>query len=337
MEKILFIRLRRLGDIIFTIPSILLFQNHFPSTRLYYVVEEQFQEIADLIPGIHHRIVIPHPMGLRQMWHFKKKMATMDFQTVVDFHSGPKSAQLTFLTRAPIRIGYRTPNRNWAYNRFIPRNSAENPMHSVYSQAQLLKHLSIPIDPEMIPDYPTLSIDETRVQDAVKHALQTSTNRKAVIHMGAGNHFRDWGITNFSALIQNLIKNDWTVFLIGNAPDEREKGKTMSHHYPVPEVRDFTGRLTIPETVYLISHATVYVGADSGPLHLASLTATPLVALYGPNLPEISGPWRRKNVSIVRRSMNCQPCAQRKCIYSDIRCMKTIKMDEIYETIIQYI
>lgn len=86
----------------------------------------------------------------------------------------------------------------------------------------------------------------------------------------------------------------------------------------------------------MISESTVYVGADSGPLHLASLTNTPLVALYGPNLPEISGPWREKNVTIIRRPMPCQPCKQKKCIYGIIPCMKNITLDETYEAIIRY-
>ena len=101
-------------------------------------------------------------------------------------------------------------------------------------------------------------------------------------------------------------------------------------------VYDLTGRLSIIDMLFIISRVNVYVGVDSGPLHVASLTQTPLVALYGPNIPEISGPWREKDVTIIQLPLTCRPCSQRKCIYDTIQCMKNIKTDVVYEAIIRY-
>lgn len=127
MENILFLRLRLLGDIIFTIPSIQEFHKKYPECKIYYVVEESFREIAELIPGIHQLIVIPRKMGLKQILQFRKKMRRFKFESAVDFHSGPKSALLTFVSGAKNRIGYQTPNRNWAFTKLIPRNIGAPP------------------------------------------------------------------------------------------------------------------------------------------------------------------------------------------------------------------
>jgi heptosyltransferase-1 len=331
-NHILFIRLRLLGDIIFTIPSIQIFRENFPGIKVYYVVEEQFKEIGELIPGVHQLIIIPRKMGLKRMWKFRKDIRNIGFDTVVDFHSGPKSAQLTWLTGAKLRIGYKTPNRNWAYNRLTPRNFAGTHTHSVYNQAKLLEHLGIAVAVETLPQYPGITIRETQISNAFKKAIKKE--KKVVIHVGAGNPFRDWGLENFSALISRLKKNGITVFLIGSGEEEKKRGNYLSH---LLGVDDFTGKLSAARLFYLISNSNVFVGADSGPLHVASLTAVPLVALYGPNIPEISGPWRKKDVSIIQLPMECRPCTQRKCIYGIIPCMKNITMDEIYETIIRYI
>ncbi|MCJ7525528.1 MAG: hypothetical protein MUP71_09960, partial [Candidatus Aminicenantes bacterium] len=78
-------------------------------------------------------------------------------------------------------------------------------------------------------------------------------------------------------------------------------------------------------------------GADSGPLHVASLTATPLVALYGPNLAQISGPWRREQVEIIQLEMDCRPCSQRKCKYDTIHCMRQINVERVYEAVSKFI
>jgi heptosyltransferase-1 len=331
-NHILFIRLRLLGDIIFTIPSIQIFKENFPDTKVYYVVEEKFKEIGQLIPGVQQLIVVPRKMGLKKMWKFRKDVRNIGFDTVIDFHSGPKSAQLTWLTGAKLRIGYQTPNRNWAYNRLTPRNFGDSPAHSVYNQAKLLEHLGIPVSVESLPQYPEITISETHISNTLKEAVKKE--KKAVIHVGAGNPFRDWGIENFSALISRLKEQGIRVFLIGSGQEEEKRGNYLSD---LLGVDDFTGKLSIAQLYFLISNSDVYVGADSGPLHVASLTAVPLVALYGPNIPGISGPWRKKDVSIIQRPMACRPCTQRKCIYGIIPCMKNITMDEVYETIIRYI
>ncbi len=340
MENILFIRLRLLGDIIFTIPALEIYKKHFPENKIYYVVEDKFREIAELIPGVYQVISIPRKMNIKQLLQFRARMKTLGIDTVVDFHSGPKSALLTRISGAKTRIGYKTPNRNWAYNFLTPRKFGDAPTHSTFNQAKLLEHLGIKVTETGIPSYPPITINEDRVSDAVKKALnENRDNNTVVIHVGAGNEFRDWGSENFSKLIQQLLDDKVTVFLVGNSEEEKKKGAVLAaQRRPHGETRvyDLTGWLTIAGMLFLISRANVYFGVDSGPLHLASLTAVPLVTLYGPNIPAISGPWRKKDVTIIQLPLNCRPCSQRKCIYDTIRCMKNIKTDVVYEATIQY-
>jgi ADP-heptose:LPS heptosyltransferase len=331
-NRILFIRLRLLGDIIFTIPAVELFKTHFPAVKVYYVVEEPFREIAGFIPGIHQLIVIPRKMGIRKMWKFRQEIRKINIDTVVDFHSGPKSAQLTWLTGAKLRIGYHTPNRNWAYHRLTPRKFGDRHTPSVYNQAKLLEHLDIPVEMDTLPPYPVIAVDETSIPAWLKDAVKK--DKKAVIHVGAGNMFRDWGVENFSTLIRKLKDDGITVFLIGNGAAEKKRGEDLGNRFGIDNL---TGKLSMAGLLYLVAHSSVYVGADSGPLHVASLTTTPLVALYGPNIPEISGPWRKDRVSIIQVPLACRPCSQRTCIYGIIPCMKNITTDEVYEAIKRYL
>jgi ADP-heptose:LPS heptosyltransferase len=322
-----------LGDIIFTIPAIQLYKNHYPEHRLYYVVEEDFTDIADLIPGIHEVLVIPRQMGLKDFMDFRKKVRGIGFNRVIDFHSGPKSALLTYLSGIKTRIGYRTPNRNYAYTKLTPRNTSDSATHSTLNQALLLEHMNIKIkaNAENIPPYPSIVIPDGSVSGRLRKPLPGG--KKAVIHVGAGNRFRDWGLDNFSSLIEKLQRDSLSIFLIGNTNTEKERGKILETRFAVT---DFTGQLSIKETLSLIDGADIYIGFDSGPLHLASLTRTPLVAMYGPNIPEISGPWRKEYLTIVQLKMKCRPCSQRKCIYDTIRCIHDIEVDRVYEAVKKY-
>lgn len=325
-EKILFIRMRLLGDIVFTIPAIQIYKDNYPENEIYYLAEERFREAAEIIPGIKEVITAPDQMGIKEIFQFRKKIRKLGFETVVDFHSGPRSALLTFLSGAKNRVGYRTPNRNWAYNHLVPRKLEGSLSHSVYNQARLLDPLGIDI--RKIPPYQEIKIREEHVSEILREVIEL--NKKIIIHVGAKKIFRDWGVENFSSLIKKLIQDKWNIFLIGKGKDEEARGKFFKNLF---DIYDFTGKLSIKEIVFLISYADVYFGADSGPLQLASLTRTPIVALYGPNVPEVSGPYRKENVKIIQLKLECIPCAQKSCKFEEVKCMKGITVAEVYQAI----
>ena len=82
----------------------------------------------------------------------------------------------------------------------------------------------------------------------------------------------------------------------------------------------------------LVARAAVYIGGDSGPLHVASTTSTPIVALLGPTLPERSRPWRdpRSCAEMVDAGpLPCRPCDQRRCIPGDFRCLTRITPEQV--------
>ncbi len=329
-EDIVFIRLRLLGDIIFTIPAIQIFKTHRPQARVHYVVEERFHEIASIIPGIDNIITVPAKPNWRDVWNFRKRIQGLGIQTVVDFHSGPTSALLTRASGAACRVGYRTANRNWAYTEMVPRGGMAPPGHSVVNQVRLLEKIDIPVGD--IPAYPALDISRFAVSERLRAAMELAPG--VVIHLGAGNRFRDWGLENFTALIRALSARQMPVLLIGRSDEEKVRARSLSR---IARTHDLSGPLAIGDLLQLISRAAVYVGADSGPLHLASLTATPLVAFFGPNLPGISGPWRKENVRIMELDMPCRPCSQRKCKYDTIPCMRHITVEEVYDAVISFI
>lgn len=325
-KKILFIRLRLLGDIVFTIPAVQLYKKNHPESEIYYLSEERFQEAAEIIPGINEVITVPDRMGIKEIIRFRKKIKKLGIQTVIDFHSGPRSALLTLLSGAKNRIGYRTPNRNWAYNQLVPRKSKNISSHSVYNQVRLLTPLGI--DPQEIPVYPEIEINNEHVSDKIIKIVEL--NKKIVIHIGAKKRYRDWGIENFSALIKLLSQDNYNIFLIGKGEEEEKRGKYLKDLF---DIHDFTGKLSIREILFVIAHSDVYFGADSGPLHLASLTKTPIVALYGPNIPEISGPYRNENVTIIQLDLDCIPCHQKSCKFDEVKCMTGIDVSDVYQAI----
>lgn len=325
----MFIRLRLLGDIVFTLPALSLFKEHFPSVRLHYVVEERYREIAGLLPGIDKVVAVPAARGYREVLDFRRLAREAGIGAVIDFHSGPASALLTRASGARLRIGYRTPNRNWAYNRLVQRTLPGQPVHSVVSQARLLEPLGIA--GEKIPGYPR--IDSGNFPVSPRLATAVSLQPKVIVHLGAGNRFRDWGEDRFRELARRL-GGQAAVVLVGGSDLEQRRAARLA---ALDNVHDLSGPLGVRELLKLVESAAAYVGADSGPLHLASLTRTPIVALYGPNLSAISGPWRSSALEIIELDMACRPCSQRRCKYGTIPCMRDISTDRVHEAVSRFL
>jgi ADP-heptose:LPS heptosyltransferase len=94
------------------------------------------------------------------------------------------------------------------------------------------------------------------------------------------------------------------------------------------------GEFDLAELRVLVDRAALYVGGDSGPLHIAGTTATPIVALFGPTLPERSMPWRSSEIpatAVDAGPLPCRPCHQRECVTGDFRCLTRITPAQVIE------
>jgi len=154
-----------------------------------------------------------------------------------------------------------------------------------------------------------------------------------VLHVGAGNRFRDWGAENLFALASRFVRDAKArVALIGAAGD---RAVEQSVRAAAPEsILPFAGRLNLMETRELIRRASLFAGPDSGPMHIAASTPTPIVAWFGPTLPANFAPWRPDGgrTVILERALACRPCEQRACATSDFRCLQTISPDDVFES-----
>jgi len=319
-----------------SIPALLLVKKALPDTPVYYALEEPFSGLGELLPGVDGVMVIPSKMTIKDYQLWRKEVKSKHISTIIDLHSGPKSALLTRLSGCPIRVGYKTKNRNWAYTHLNDnRKSGQLPLHSVVNQVSLLENIGIHTDPQEIPGYQLKTSVDTLPHPPGIDSADKKTSPQVVIHVGAGNRFRYWGDSHYVLLIKGLIKKGISCHLIGFGKEESQRARLWNEMAP-SQIHDWVGKCTLLETLALINQSNCYFGPDSGPLHLASLTATPIVGLYGPNIPDISGPWRKKNVTILEEPLSCRPCSQRECQYDTIRCMEVIDAQKALDSVLGY-
>ena len=94
------------------------------------------------------------------------------------------------------------------------------------------------------------------------------------------------------------------------------------------------GEFSLAELRALVDRAALYIGGDSGPMHVAATSHVPIVGLYGPTLPERSAPWRAAvwpAESVGIDDLPCRPCDQRRCLPGDFRCLTRIQPEQVVE------
>ena len=92
------------------------------------------------------------------------------------------------------------------------------------------------------------------------------------------------------------------------------------------------GEIDLVELRAVIGRSRVFIGGDTGPLHIAATTATPVVGLYGPTLPARSAPWRvpaSPTWSLEVAGLACRPCEQRICEPGDFRCLTSLRPEDV--------
>ena len=342
--KILLIRLRQIGDVVFTTPAVAAVRRRFPAASLSYLVEAPAEPVVRHNPHLDTVIVADRPRGLRRAvydatlaWQLRRAR----FDLVIDFHGGPRSAWLTRATGAPRRIGYALPGRHWAYTDCVAWTRAlVPPRHSVENQWDLLTPLGIappeagrtPV--EMGVDATAASLVDRRLRDAQVPGDATLV----VIHVSAGNPFRRWPAEHFAATAAALARDDRARRIIITAgPSERGAADAIAAAAQA-QAGDAAGAILrcgefdLSELRVLVSKAALYVGGDSGPLHIAATTDVPIVALFGPTLPERSMPWRGtpgRAIAVDIGPLPCRPCHQRRCVPGDFRCLTHVGPERV--------
>lgn len=339
------IRLRLVGDVVFTTPVLRALRRAWPEAQLTYLVEAHAAPIVRHNPHLDEVVVLGRPRGLDRIRADMATGATLRrarFDVVLDLHGGPRAALLTWLSRAPRRIGYSGQGRAWAYTEQVHRPAELRPRHSVRNQWDILA----PLLPDLEEPTPARdAVEMVSSPDAVArmdawlaHNDLLPPTRPIIVHVSAGNVFRRWPLRSFAELAVRLSSSsrDRRIILT-SGPSETEAAHAVEREARArlpdrPDAVRTCGETSLDELHALIARAALYIGGDSGPLHMAATTRTPIVGVYGPTLPVRSAPWRDPaciTEAVEVGGLACRPCDQRVCVPRDFRCLTQISVDAV--------
>jgi heptosyltransferase II len=161
-------------------------------------------------------------------------------------------------------------------------------------------------------------------------------DQKALILLAPGSVWKTkrWTLNGYVELARRFVESGYAVGIIG-APDEQELALKIQEE--APGSFSMAGKTNLGESLEILATATLLVCNDSGAMHMASLTATPTVAVFGPTVLEFGyRPWQNKArvVQVSRSQLSCRPCGKhgaQECPIGTHACMKNVSSNTVYE------
>jgi predicted lipopolysaccharide heptosyltransferase III len=283
VQRILLIQLKRLGDFILTVPVASALRTAFPSAELVMVVPAPVAELARCIPQL-DRVISFHP-GRPNLETWASALAG-EWDACLDFTGSDRSALLTKLSRAKLRIGYEKHARRLRKLAYTSLSHASvRELHTVDFHLALLAELGVssPVVgrglllklPHEVKRQTRLVLEEAGVSGPY-----------AVVHPGTAREEKFWMNDRWAEVCASLHRHEnLSIVLTGSADGiEVPHLEALRRRLRVP-VADLTGRLTLVEFAAVIAGCELIVGVDSMAMHLAALFSRPQVALFGPTNP----------------------------------------------------
>jgi ADP-heptose:LPS heptosyltransferase len=280
--RVAVLRLRSLGDCVLTTPALDLLKRSRPDLRVAVVVEERFRAVFEGNPGVES--LLSPSLAVLRMW----KPALC-----LNFHGGTRSAWMTAASGARFRAGFGHFRHRLVYNARIPRAQeilqVDRKVHTAEHLASAMFWLGVPV----------AEVPRARLFTAEPIRRSRGSDPIAVIHPVAATAAKTWSAAGFIAVAENLRDAGIEPVFIGTPMDDLS---------PFLAFRSQTGSLA--QLKSLLASASLFVGNDSGPAHMAAAFGMPVVVVFGASDPEIWGPWRTQ-AEVVKPADMSSPDAER--------------------------
>jgi predicted lipopolysaccharide heptosyltransferase III len=280
--KVLLIQVKRIGDLILTVPAIAALRKDFPEADVSLVVAHGSRDLLPAIPGVDHAFVARGRVTDVAQWF---ALAKAKFDYCLDFSRTDRSAFLTLLSGAKKRLTYSTirrePLRQLSYNEFVP--SRVRFVHTIDHHLALLGPLGVHDSSRKIHlVLPTVAKNRAALVIA-KHHLGDNF---IVIHPGSARAEKFWMARRWAEVADRMIVlgGHRIVLTGGRSRLEQEhiaRIKSNLHNRAV----DLSGQLDLLGLAALLDRARLLATIDSAPMHLAGALGTSQVALFGPTNP----------------------------------------------------
>jgi heptosyltransferase I len=280
------LRLSALGDTCHVVPTLRALQRAWPQTKLTWIIGKAESRLMEIIDGVEF-IIVDKRAGLAARRELRARLRGRHFDVLLHMQLSFRASLVARLVPATIRLGFdraRARELQWLFTnaRIAPRSRE----HVLDSFLGFLESLGIE-DRTLRWDVPLPPVALEYAERLIPDAQPT-----LVISPCSSHPLRNWRPESYAAVADHAVRRHGMQVILTGGPTaaERTMGTAIEQAAHVPLVNQI-GRDTLPQMLALLSRATVLLTPDSGPAHMATMVATPVIGLYAATNPARSGPY----------------------------------------------
>ena len=326
IKKILLIRTDRIGDVVLSLPMLPLLKKNFPNAAITVIVRSYTKELVETHADVSEVMLWDENNSLLD---YVKVLKEKHFDLAILPYPRFNLALITFLSGIAIRVGTGYRWYSFLFNKKIYEHRKNAKRHEVEYNLNLLKAIGIEL--EGTPQFEFTVNDEAKkkVEDILKSDGIVPSTQFAVLHAGSGGSARDWKIEKFAELGDVLQTTEELRVVLTGGKNEEQLIASLELKMKTKPI-NYTGKFSLQELGALFQRASVFVSNSTGPLHIASIVGTPVVAFYPPIIqcsPMRWGPYTEKKKIFTADNKQCEVCRGGAC-QSNI-CMDQITVTQV--------
>lgn len=329
-EKILLRVPNWVGDAVMSLPALRALCTRFPQAELVVLARPSVADLYRNLAGVNRVLVLSG--SARSLVELIPRLRRERFDLAVLFQNAFQAALMAFLAGIPRRLGYRRDGRGLLLTHpvRVPR-CGEIPAHESYYYLELLRRAGLAevlpkvIEIRLEPDAGLVAAMEARLRQ-----LGADGRLRVVLAPGAAyGSAKCWLPERFAALADRLAERGAQVILSGT-PGEAPLVARISSTMRTPAL-SLVGQTTLREFLALLGVSHLFIGNDSGAMHLAAAVGLPQVIVFGPTDEAATGPVNPR-ARIVKHPVSCSPCFLRHCPV-DHRCMTHVTLEDVWHAV----
>lgn len=326
VSRLLIVRLGSMGDVVHTMPAVAMLRQSFPKAKLGWIIEERWAELLcalshprtgplsqerPLVDRVHTvntfswRSSVFSVQTLEQVAVAISELRAPQYEVAVDFQGAARSALLARWSKAPVVYGFAQPRENVA-SMFYTRQWRAQGRHVVEQNISLAGAAAGAQLCRTDIVFPQDSLANRKIENWL---AENRIRDFAVLNPGAGWGAKQWPAARYASVAIRLAQNGLRS-VVNYGPGEDGLATTVenSSHGTARALQ-----CSIAELIALTRKAHLFIGGDTGPLHLAAASGIPVVAIFGPTDPARNGPFQGRNIvlqsptSSISYSRRAQP------------------------------
>ncbi len=324
LDKFLIVRLGSMGDIIHTLPAVTALRQAFPSAEIGWIVEEKWAELlctlleprsgprsprrplADRVHTVDTKNWRNHLVST-QTWErvaaSLSELRAPAYEQALDFQGAARSALLARWSGAPVVWGVREPRENIA-SMFYTRQVIAHGTHILEQNLSLAAGFAGRPLPVPIPDFPKDDAATKRADDWLR---ANAISKFILLSPGGGWGAKQWPAERYGVVAAELAHYG-VKSVVNFGPGEEDLARTL---VAASNGGAISLRSSLAELIALTRRSTLFIGGDTGPMHLAAALRVPVVAIFGPTNPARNGPYGTRNI-VLRSSLSQTSHARRQ-------------------------